>query len=178
MEVREGLVGPPLPVSSRPLGRVRRAHVLRWVRQPQPSSVPPISVPATSHRVSSHLQGASGVKVMKAFLHPGRHGLLALADPNLPDVSQCTVEIGRVERSTYSRVVLLLVGLVGALGVADLGLEIVDVIGDVVTVLVSAQRWVPGNSSPEKAYRMPVRYVHCRSVSTLTLTTPCFCMSV
>jgi hypothetical protein len=27
------------------------------------------------------------------------------------------------------------------------------------------------------AYRMPVRYAHCRSVSTLTLTTPCYAMS-
>ena len=111
---------------------------------------------------------------MEAFRHPGRHGLLALANPDLPNVSECTAEIDGVERSTYSRVVLLLVGLAGALGVADLRLEVVDVVDDVVTSLVSAQRWVPGNSSHEKAYRIPVRYVHCKSVSTLTLTTPCF----
>ena len=48
-----------------------------------------------------------------------------------------------VTGATYSRVVLLLVGLVGTLGVADLGLEVLDVFEDVVAVpsqLVVTQR--------------------------------------
>lgn len=51
---------------------------------------------------------------MKALLDTSLHRLLALANPD-------------------SRVVLLLVGLIGALGVADLGLEVIDVLGDIVT---------------------------------------------
>jgi len=39
-----------------------------------------------------------------------------------------------VTGATYSRVVLLLVGLVGTLRVADLGLEVLDVLEDVVAV--------------------------------------------
>jgi hypothetical protein len=49
------------------------------------------------------------------------------------------LENGFDRGATYSRVVLLLVGLVGALGIADLGLEVVDVLGDVVTVFTSAE---------------------------------------
>lgn len=30
---------------------------------------------------------------MEAFLHPGRHGLLALTNPDLPNVSECTAEM-------------------------------------------------------------------------------------
>jgi hypothetical protein len=50
--------------------------------------------------------------------------------------------------STYSRVILLLVGLVSTLGVADLGLEVVDVLGDVVTILKSAQESIYPWESP------------------------------
>ena len=131
------------------------------------------------HRIVRH-----PIYKVPAALKSWRHSFTRadmVFSPSRTQTCQMSVNARRidsVERRTYSRVILLLVGLVGALGVADLGLEVVDVIGDVVTALVLAQRGVPGNSSPEKAYRMPVRYVHCKSVSTLTLTTPCFCMSV
>jgi hypothetical protein len=64
--------------------------------------------------IASPLQDASGLEVLEGLLDAGGHGLLRLADPD-------------------AGVVLLLVGLVGALGVADLGLQVVDVLGDVVT---------------------------------------------
>ena len=61
-----------------------------------------------------HLERAGSVEVLEGLLDASLHGLLTLANPD-------------------AGVVLLLVGLVGALGVADLGLEVVDVVGDVVT---------------------------------------------
>lgn len=61
-----------------------------------------------------HLERAGGVEVLEGLLDAGLHGLLTLANPD-------------------AGVVLLLVGLVGALGVADLGLEVVDVVHDVIT---------------------------------------------
>jgi hypothetical protein len=36
----------------------------------------------------------------------------------------------------------------------------------------------PATLPSENTYRMPMRYAHCRSVSTLTLTTPCYERSV
>ena len=61
-----------------------------------------------------HLERAGSVEVLEGLLNAGLHGLLTLANPD-------------------AGVVLLLVGLVGTLGVADLGLEVVDVVDDVVT---------------------------------------------
>ena len=63
---------------------------------------------------SSHLDGAGSVEVLEGLLDAGLHGLLTLADPD-------------------TGVVLLLVGLVGALGVTDLAPQVVDVVEDVVT---------------------------------------------
>ncbi len=40
----------------------------------------------TSRHVLAHLQGTGGVEVIEALLHPGRHGLLALTNPDLPNV--------------------------------------------------------------------------------------------
>lgn len=59
------------------------------------------------------LQDVGSVEVIEGLHNASLHGLLTLANPD-------------------SGVVLLLVGLVGTLGVANLGLEVVDVLGDVV----------------------------------------------
>lgn len=59
------------------------------------------------------LQDVGSVEVVEGLHNASLHGLLTLANPD-------------------SGVVLLLVGLVGTLGVAHLGLEVVDVLGDVV----------------------------------------------
>lgn len=61
-----------------------------------------------------HLERAGSVEVLEGLLDAGLHGLLTLANPD-------------------AGIVLLLVRLVGALGVADLGAEVVDVVDDVVT---------------------------------------------
>jgi len=58
-----------------------------------------------------NLQSTSRQEVLKCLSNTLGHGLLALAHPD-------------------ARVVLLLVGLVGALGVADLGPEVVNVVDD------------------------------------------------
>ena len=41
------------------------------------------SAAAVFHHPVSNLQGARGIEVVEAFRHPGRHGLLTLANPDL-----------------------------------------------------------------------------------------------
>lgn len=87
----------------------------------------------------THLQSARSLEVRQAFRHLGRHGLLAFANPDLHDINTHAPDLPD-GGNTYSWVVLLLVRLVGAFGIADLSLEIVDVLRDVVTMVTLADR--------------------------------------
>lgn len=103
----------PFPVNPRDPLKIH-AKQARYSEETGLSRETDSSLRASIHRLRGNLDGVLGVEDLQSLLDAGLHGLLTLTNPD-------------------AGVVVLLVGLVSAVRVADLRVEVLDLAGDVVT---------------------------------------------